>query len=243
MLTPLILKSITLEDSGKSSHATIQRKALGTSALLGALTNVPLPGKTTYVPFLEVPKVTDTSFVVGGLTLTKKTHQASGTLTDETLEDSNVPLSPVLEDLLAMQLRLKLESDVTAKLKADVTPSVLTGVAPTAPATVIGLLGALDPLVFDNSPIIVTCSHARGIELVASTEIKNLVTAGIVTIAPCTGMTYADIVVLHSHGAKIGYEATALEVDRSPGSQLSTVYVQGTLGSAFSPTYVKRAVI
>ena len=243
MLQPLEIKSLTLLDSATSTSEGLQALTIKSSPILKAL-NVPTSAKTTYIPYAKIPLVTDTAFVVGGLEIVRTPQTVVAPITDETIEDAVCAVDTALADTLAMQARIDLENVIATKVKLDIAVTPLAGVEPTAVATVIGLLGEFDPMVFSiDNPIYVATSYGNYFQLLASTEVSNLVVAGVLVLTPMSSLLPADVVLLSAMGAKVSYEAYSVERERVAGSGSSNIVVSGTFGSAFASTYVKRATI
>lgn len=234
-------KSLTITDNLRTSVKDLQDKVFSNNLLLSALGNTALPGKFTYVPYTDVPALLSTTYVVGGLLVTKELHTLPAVITDETIEDAAIDILPALTDVLSAQLSYNLEDTVTTAIKAlAVTPLVD---APTAKTAIHKLLASFIPTVFSitGTPIIAVSYNTYFDLYLDSDPITKLPGFNIV---PCASLANADndIIIMHPHGSVLGYELKELERTRAGGTGTSTINMQGTIGTAFSTSYVKRAV-
>jgi hypothetical protein len=232
-------KSITIADSLRTSVKPIQEKIFADSIVLGSIGNTTLPGKLTNVPFTQIPTSGQTAYVVGGLEVTKVLYNTTADITEETMEDAAIAVDASLEDSVTAQIRLQLEEKLVTDIKA-LSATVLVD-APDVRTTIIKLLTKFNPNVFTISMMTtVLVSYASYFELAFQgdplTKQPNL------KIVPCSSLLDVDVVILHAHGAVIGYDIKGVEVDRLAGKGAQSISIQGTLGTAFSADYVKRAV-
>jgi hypothetical protein len=233
-------KSLTISDSLRSSVKAIQENVFKNSPVLKALGNTMLTSKLTFVPFTQVPGVSDTAYVVGGLEVTKALHNIQADITDETMEDASINVESSLEDSISAQLRMKLEAQLITKLGL-LTASVLTD-NPDVRSTIIKLLAEFNPDVFTiaiNTTVVV--SYADFFELCFQGD--PLTKQEKLTILPCSSIPNEsnDVYILHAHGSAVGYELKTLEHKRKGATGTTEIHAQGTFGAAFSTDFVKRA--
>lgn len=232
--------SITSGDGVKSTVLEdIMLNVFKDSIFLGAVGNTPIPSKYTFKPYTKVPAIGDTVFVIGGLTLTKVPLTSQATLTDETVEDSAVQISAALQGSLESQIRLELESNIITSLKAAIAPTAVAGTTVFEAAK--DLLQALSPEVVSmKGELILAISHGSYIDLVVSAPSQHKALSNFVTFAPTAALSDTDVVLMHTHGAAVGYSLRAVEVERSAGSQTNLYLAQGFVGSDFATEYVAR---
>lgn len=232
-------KSITITDNLRTNLKPIVVDIFKNSPVLSAIGNTVLPSKFTYIPYTQIPEATDSSYVVGGLLATKALDNVLAEVTDETIEDAAIDIEGPLRDVITAQVRMKLETSLVTALKALTTTSLTD--APDARSAIIKLLAEFDPKVFsitDRTTVLV--SYATYFEL--AFEGDPLTRVDMLNIVPCAFLADADndVIILHGHGAYIGYDIKDIEVVRKGSTGSNEINVQGTLGTAFSTDYVKR---
>lgn len=239
-------KSATSSVSGAEEQKvlSLRQSILKGSTLLSLLPTVTLLGKNTEVPFIRVPAVDETAYLVEGITVPKSTVSASAKLVDETVEDASPNLEEALDKIIISQARLKLE-----KLVAE-TMSRTRATTGTASAknfsTIVELLKKFpSPLLSIEGTFIAVVSPTTYLEMLETmTDAhRELVRLGIVTLAPLNGLADNELVVLHTQGVALGYTLKGLEEQRTAGAQYNTILAQATGGFGFDSDFLKRITL
>lgn len=232
--------SITLQDSGKSKVHELVELAIKGSPALDSFYGIELSGKYNYVPILHVPKATDTSFVVGGLDIEKEHITASGLLVDASIEDATANLGDAMDSVLTSQLRIKMEKQVADTLAAVATE---TGASAKNVATVVELLKKFDESVFLlEGEFIAFVNYTNYLVIMSTLTLaqKELMDAGVFTIKPMLGLGNDDMIVLHTYGARLGYQNYDIEKDRDAEKGTDTIIASGSVGFGVDTAYVKH---
>ena len=231
-------KSITVGESFTTNTASLLINIFNNSPLLRAIGNIPLPSKTTKVPFTLIPEETDTEFVLGELAVTKAIKTTTALITDESIEDSTVDIDSTLMKSLVYLVNLDLEKTLVTKLKADV--ALTTHSETNSRDLILKLIKSYDSAVFSiGGPMIVAVSTGTHIDLILQ---ENPVTEiPFIKLVASPALSDDDVVIIPTSGVAAGYSIQAIESERLASSGATKYHVQGTFGSTFTPVYVKRA--
>ena len=234
-------KSLSFGTSAESSVKVLTDFTIASSPLLSAIGTLTLATKYTHVPYVDIPAKDATEYRIGGLSTEKKMFNVSATITDETLEDSSMELKEPLKNTIATQARIKLENLVLTKLRTDIVETELLDNSD-ATSTILKLLEEFDPALHAaNTPIVVGIAYTTYYQLLVSATSNAFVKAGLIKLAPSSGVAADEVIMVHPLGSAVGFDLSALEIERNAGKGSQTINAQGTYGASFAPTYVKRA--
>jgi hypothetical protein len=212
------------------------------SGILRNVTNYTLDAKTTNIPYVKIPAGTDTTYTVESLAVTKALFNIPVSLTDETVEDTNVSIGDQLVKLLTAQTAVKVDDLIIAKIKA--TP-VTTITGTTAILAIKNLITKFNSYVLatatEASPLTVLVSTQSFFTLSGVTADAEFFSNANIRLVGVPGLAANDIIIMQPSGVAVGIDIKGIEKDRQASLGSTTLLVQGTFGMDFSTDYVKRA--
>lgn len=192
-------------------------------------------------PFIDVVAETDTSFVVGGLTLNKQNSFSVFSLSNETIEDANpkVGIKEALATSASIQIRKKIEKDLVTDIIADGALAFSAGVDWTGIKSAISDIG---PSIFTiQGTIYVVVSLDRYLKLVGDptfADAKTMLGQKIV-VNSCEALDDSTMIVFHEHGVCGGFLAKPLEVKATPAVDGTDVISAYSYAAGWSTKYAR----
>lgn len=241
-----LVKSITVPESGQSSVGSLVQAVVKGSRALQELPMYPTKGKTTYIPFIKVPDVDDTTYTIGALDLVKELGNSSATLTDETDEDTFISVSGALENVMNSQARLKIENYIADYFSDDTKFLPAGGASSISFATIVTHMSSFgDAIIALEGKFVAMVSFSNYITILSTmdTAHRELVKAGIITLVPIAGMAADKLVLLHTQGVAVDFNIYNLETFRMAETQADVLYSQFTMAAAADTEYVRNVTL
>lgn len=241
-----LIKSITVPESGQSSVGSLVQAVVKGSRALQELPIYPTKGKTTFIPFIKVPGVGDTTYTIGALDLVKELGNASATLTDETDEDTFINVSGALDNVMNSQARLKVENYIADYFSDDARFAPAGGASTISFATIVSHMVTFgDEIIALDGKFVAMVSFANYITMLSTMDNahRELVKAGIVTLVPIAGMEANKLVLLHTQGVAIDFNIYNLETFRNGEIQADVLYSQFTMAAAADTSYIRNVTL
>lgn len=218
-------KSITGFNEGTVATADLQG-LISDSILAPFISKLQLGSGITEYPFVDLVDPTATSFIVGGINLTKARSSTAATITNETLEDVNpaVGFKDVVDNILDVQTNRQVQAALIAGLVADAT---IQGVIAPTWAGIKGAIKGLTGSVFAvPGTIYVGVNLNNYMDIIEDSTyvdaIKSLGTK--VNLVVVDQFSDTQVLVLHEHGVAGGLEIKEVEEGSRPALD-ATEYV------------------
>lgn len=239
-------KSITVAESAKHKVLELMDATLKGSKALPLLNKVTLESKHTHIPFLHLPKDTDTTFTIGAIDVTKELENSSAKLVDETDEDTGINLESALDKILISQARMKVENYIADYLSDNTKFTPATGAAAKAFSTIVSTIESFSyQILAIEGSFVALVSFPTYFKLLSTMDNshRELVKDGFIKLVPICGMEDTKLVVLHTQGVAYGAEIRGVEKERNAESQYTYFITQVAVGVGADSNYVKNITL
>lgn len=239
----LVIKTITgaLEDNVVATN----RAVLEFMPLIGGIMNtVGFSSGNTLYPFTDTPTAGQTSFVVGGLAISKTIDVTVLEMTDETYEDINpkVGINECMTTLMAQSIAKKVEKQFVDDIKAD-------GSLPTTPAGATPSWNGIANVIQDMGSSIFNTKgkYCVGVSLKSYLAIigdsgykdAKLTLGDKISVVVSEDLLDTEMIIFHTHGVAGGFQMRNLEFDREATPNRTAFVGSFNKGHAYDNKYIR----
>lgn len=198
-------------------------------------------GVITY-PFIDVVNATDTSFVLGGITLDKVNSFSIAELTHETAEDASpkVGMVQALSTVLGIKLVKQLEDALMTKIRTDLggAPFVTTVDWTGIKEAVVDMGAGIYTI---EGSVYVGLSLTSYLEIIGDDSYKEAkeVLGPKLKLVVSEFVADNEMIVFHEHGVAGGFLDKAIEVDPKPALDATHYVAPYTYAVGWDAKYIR----